>query len=77
MGLLAWLGLKRGDQYPNLDALMRDLDSRYPGFSLSGHKGYPTRAHVAALNTLGPSPLHRRSFGPVRRSDYLEEADLY
>jgi ribonuclease HII len=48
------------------DALMRDLDGRYPGFSLSGHKGYPTRSHVAALNALGPSPLHRRSFSPVR-----------
>ena len=50
------------------DALMRDLDGRYPGFSLSGHKGYPTRSHVAALNSLGPSPLHRRSFSPVRVS---------
>jgi ribonuclease HII len=50
------------------DALMRDLDGRYPGFSLSGHKGYSTAAHVAALNSLGPSPLHRRSFAPVRSS---------
>jgi ribonuclease HII len=48
------------------DALMRDLDLRYPGFSLSGHKGYPTPSHVAALAALGPSPLHRRSFSPVR-----------
>jgi ribonuclease HII len=52
------------------DALMRDLDVRYPGFSLSGHKGYPTPSHVAALNSLGPSPLHRRSFAPVRASDH-------
>jgi ribonuclease HII len=48
------------------DALMRDLDRRYPGFSLSGHKGYPTPSHVAALNALGPCALHRRSFAPVR-----------
>jgi ribonuclease HII len=48
------------------DALMCDLDGRYPGFSLSGHKGYGTRSHVAALQALGPSPLHRRSFSPVR-----------
>jgi len=48
------------------DAMMRDLDTRYPGFSLSGHKGYPTPIHVAALEALGPSPLHRRSFSPVR-----------
>ena len=52
------------------DALMRDLDIRYPGFSLSGHKGYPTRSHVAALQALGPSPLHRRSFSPVRVSEF-------
>jgi len=55
------------------DALMRDLDGRYPGFSLSGHKGYPTPAHVAALNALGPSPLHRRSFAPVRVSDLSDD----
>jgi ribonuclease HII len=59
------------------DALMCELDGRYPGFALSGHKGYGTRLHVAALNTLGPSPLHRRSFSPVRIGEYCEdEADL-
>jgi ribonuclease HII len=47
------------------DALMRDLDHRYPGFSLSSHKGYATRTHVEALDALGPTPLHRRSFSPV------------
>ena len=56
------------------DALMRDLDHRYPGFSLSGHKGYPTPSHVAALNALGPSPLHRRSFAPVRVGAYFDDA---
>ena len=55
------------------DALMRDLDVRYPGFSLSGHKGYPTPTHVDALQRLGPSPLHRRSFSPVRASALLED----
>ncbi len=48
------------------DAQMEQLDTRYPGFSLSSHKGYPTPAHVRALAALGPSPLHRRSFAPVR-----------
>ncbi len=48
------------------DALMCELDGRYPGFSLSGHKGYCTPSHVAAIQSLGPSPLHRRSFAPVR-----------
>lgn len=55
------------------DAMMRDLCGRYPGFSLSGHKGYATRAHVAALKSLGPSPLHRRSFAPVRMEELTEE----
>ena len=55
------------------DALMCELDGRYPGFSLSGHKGYPTRAHVAALQALGPSPLHRRSFAPVRVDEFIED----
>jgi ribonuclease HII len=42
------------------------LDGLYPGYGLAGHKGYPTVAHTAALRCLGPSPIHRRSFGPVR-----------
>ena len=55
------------------DALMCELDGRYPGFALSGHKGYGTPTHVAALNALGPSPLHRRSFSPVRIGRELAE----
>jgi len=48
------------------DAFMLELDGRYPGYGLGGHKGYPTAAHLAALRRLGPSPVHRRSFGPVQ-----------
>jgi ribonuclease HII len=48
------------------DDFMRELDDRYPGYGLAGHKGYPTAAHIAALRRLGPSPVHRRSFGPVQ-----------
>ncbi len=48
------------------DELMVELDRRYPGYGFAGHKGYPTAAHVAALRRLGPSPVHRRSFGPVQ-----------
>jgi ribonuclease HII len=58
------------------DALMCELDLRYPGFSLSGHKGYGTPTHVAALNCLGPSPLHRRSFSPVRGAAEFDELDF-
>jgi ribonuclease HII len=48
------------------DALMVRLDTLYPGFDFAGHKGYPTPAHLEALRVRGPSPLHRRSFGPVK-----------
>lgn len=49
------------------DREMTALDAEYPGYGLAGHKGYPTRAHLAALAELGVSPIHRRSFAPVRR----------
>jgi ribonuclease HII len=48
------------------DAMMRALDCCYPGFELAAHKGYCTRAHLQALQGRAPSPLHRRSFSPVR-----------
>jgi ribonuclease HII len=48
------------------DAMMRDLDRCYPGFHLGVHKGYGTPLHLEALRERVPSPLHRRSFSPVR-----------
>lgn len=48
------------------DTLMQDLDSRFPGYGLGQHFGYGTREHLAALVRLGPSPIHRRSFNPLR-----------
>ena len=48
------------------DKLMIEADIRYPGYGLAGHKGYPTKAHIEAVNRLGASPIHRRSFKPVR-----------
>jgi ribonuclease HII len=47
------------------DALLVELDSVYPGYGLARHKGYCSREHLAALDKLGPTPLHRRSFSPV------------
>ena len=49
------------------DAILQHLDGEYPGYGFAIHKGYPTVAHQRALEALGPSPVHRRSFGPVRR----------
>jgi ribonuclease HII len=48
------------------DALMTDACARWPGYAFSSHFGYATPAHRAALIRLGPSPIHRRSFAPVR-----------
>ena len=49
------------------DAEMLALHEHYPAYGFDRHKGYPTKAHLAALETAGISPVHRRSFGPVRR----------
>jgi len=49
------------------DAEMLALHQAYPGYGFDQHKGYPTQAHLSALQALGVSPVHRRSFGPVKR----------
>jgi ribonuclease HII len=49
------------------DQEMIRLDQQYPGYGLQGHKGYPTKKHIDALTRLGVSPIHRRSFGPVKK----------
>ncbi len=48
------------------DARMRELDAVHPGYGLASHKGYATPEHRRALKELGPTPLHRQSFAPVR-----------
>jgi ribonuclease HII len=49
------------------DALMLEMDGRFPGYGFGQHMGYGTAAHLAALERLGPCEIHRRSFAPVRR----------
>lgn len=49
------------------DTMMLELDARYPEYGFSRHKGYPTVKHLQALDNHGISPVHRRSFAPVRR----------
>ena len=49
------------------DRAMARLDPRWPGYGFARHAGYPTAAHLEALARLGPSPHHRRGFGPVDR----------
>jgi ribonuclease HII len=50
------------------DRLLVVLDSVYPGYGLARHKGYGSREHIAALERLGPTPLHRRSYRPVAQA---------
>ena len=50
------------------DRWMAGLDRRWPGYGFAGHKGYGTRAHMSALNALGPCPGHRLSYAPVRNA---------
>ena len=49
------------------DREMIEMDQSYPGYGLAQHKGYPSKAHIEALELLGVSPVHRRSYAPVRR----------
>jgi len=48
------------------DREMTAMDQLYPGYGLAKHKGYPTKQHQEALMELGVTPIHRRSFKPVR-----------
>ena len=50
------------------DEMMTSLHALYPQYGFASHKGYSTPQHYEALNAHGPSPLHRRSFEPVRLS---------
>jgi ribonuclease HII len=51
------------------DAWMRRAAQEYPGYGFERHKGYATPLHLQALARLGPCPLHRRSFAPVKSLD--------
>lgn len=51
------------------DALMRTFDKRYPGYGFAAHKGYGAKAHRAAIQELGPCPMHRKTFRGVREEE--------
>ncbi|PCJ40398.1 MAG: ribonuclease HII [SAR86 cluster bacterium] len=48
------------------DQCLRVLHEQFPGYGFAKHKGYPTAEHLAALQALGPCPVHRRSYAPVK-----------
>ncbi|MBL9174583.1 MAG: ribonuclease HII [Verrucomicrobiales bacterium] len=51
------------------DRWMREADARWPEYGFAQHKGYPTPDHLAVLARLGPCPIHRRSFAPIRKPE--------
>jgi len=55
------------------DREMEALEAVFPGYGLAKHKGYPTKQHMKALDELGITPIHRRSFSPVKK--HLEIVD--
>lgn len=48
------------------DRIMTELDQQYPGYGFAEHKGYATESHLNAIKRLGPSPVHRLSFAPLK-----------
>ena len=51
------------------DRLMKIYDKAYPGYGFASNKGYPTEEHIKAIETLGPTPIHRMSFAPLRKEN--------
>lgn len=56
------------------DRQLIELDKRHPEYGFAKHKGYPTKAHIAALEQYGPLKEHRRSFGPVARMLHMVDS---
>ncbi len=49
------------------DQIMLDYSKSYPDYGFERNSGYPTKQHIEALNQFGVTPIHRRSFGPVKK----------
>ena len=56
------------------DERMKQADQSYPGYGFAQHKGYATARHLSCLAELGPTPIHRRSFSPLRQALFLHDA---
>jgi ribonuclease HII len=52
------------------DRLMHEYNALYPEYNLSQHKGYPTAAHMSAVSKFGASPIHRRTFAPLKHMEF-------
>ena len=56
------------------DRRMRQADCEYPGYGFARHKGYGTTQHIRRLSELGPTPIHRLSFSPLRQGRLFDNA---
>lgn len=75
----SWQAIVKGDQKSlniaaasilakvSRDHYMMQLDQMYPAYGFKNHKGYPTKAHLEALDQYGVLPCHRKSYGPVAK----------
>ena len=59
------------------DSEMLEMDDIYPGYGFGSNKGYPTAQHLEALKRIGPCPIHRRSFSPVRKKAQPQQSQLF
>ena len=59
------------------DKEMREMNDKYPGYGFDSNKGYGTAQHLEALQRLGPTPIHRRSFAPVNRQSDQGQSPLF
>ncbi len=59
------------------DRLMLQLHEQYPQYNFAQHKGYGTPEHLAAITRYGPSPVHRRTFAPIRETLQLVQTELF
>ena len=57
------------------DERMVQADLCYPGYGFASHKGYATARHLRCLSDLGPTPIHRRSFSPLRQAHLIPDTD--
>jgi ribonuclease HII len=58
------------------DRFMQRYEDEFPGYGFASNMGYPTAAHLDALERKGPTPIHRRSFGPVRQALGLDPVQM-
>ena len=58
------------------DRLMHEYDRMYPKYNLSQHKGYPTAAHMNLVKNFGASPIHRRTFAPLKHMTFDDAGNI-